>query len=110
MLELQTIVEDFARGIERADGICGENKNYGAGIGPFDEPDVVRFVLGAMQTLATRQYDSHAREVVYPGGDGAPRIMRSLSGAGGRLALGHRIQTVASNDGHPGPKGRVSRR
>jgi hypothetical protein len=65
MIELSGIVEDFARGLEDADKTCGEERTYGAGIGPFPEKKVVGFVLEAMRHRAPERYEWR-REVAYP--------------------------------------------
>ena len=45
MIELQQIVEDFAKGIELADAKAPQSKNWRRGIGPHDEIEVIRLVM-----------------------------------------------------------------
>jgi len=66
MPTLDQLVADFAAGLATADSRRPQSKRYKPGIGPHDEPEVVRLVLGEMQTAHPDRYAGAAREVAYP--------------------------------------------
>ena len=66
MISLQHLVADFADGLGRADNRRPQSKRYKPGIGPHDEPEVVRLVLTEMRAARPEVYATAAREVAYP--------------------------------------------
>ncbi|QLD87723.1 hypothetical protein HWV07_01200 [Natronomonas salina] len=70
------LAESFAEVIQDVDADIGENRTYGAGIGPHDEDDQIDALVNAVRerdlfdgTIATAKADATA--VRYPGGQSA---------------------------------------
>ena len=62
---LQRIVDDFARGLEAADARRPQCKTYLPGIGPHEEPAVVKLVLAEMRAMDADAYAGATVEVPY---------------------------------------------
>lgn len=76
------LAESFAEVIREVDADIGENRTYGAGIGPHDEDDQIDALVNAVRerdlfdgTIATAKADATA--VRYPGGQSADLYLES---------------------------------
>jgi hypothetical protein len=93
-MELQKVVEDCARGLMAADARSPQCKNYLPGIGPHEEPAVVRLVLAEMQTMDPAAYGSAAKEVPYDKSDAACDLCVGRAPGGRSWAWGLEIKAA----------------
>ena len=103
MTTLHDLVADFAAGLTAADGKRPQSKRYKPGIGPHDEPEVVRLVLAEMQAAHPVRYTGAAREVPYPGS--ADRCDLCIGdGNGWDWALEIKAARAMRDNGSPAPE------
>jgi len=103
MRTLHELVADFAAGLVAADGKRPQSKRYKPGIGPHDEPEVVRLVLAEMQADRPQRYVDAAREVPYP--DSADRCDLCLGGpAAWHWAVEIKAARAMRDNGSPAPE------
>ena len=79
---LQRLSDQFANVIAEVDRTIGENRNYGAGIGPHDEDDQIDALVSAVQqhgSFPGRLFTvkNHPSKTRYPGGQAADLVIEA---------------------------------